>query len=358
MLTIIYAYRNRDLARVKRSLDSLDQQFKKNFEVLFIDYGSDSDLANEVKNLISEYGFVNYEYIFTRYQPWNKCKALNYAIKKIESEYCFNADVDIIFHPEFTSLLEEMFDSNRVLYFQIGFLSEQESLKQLKFNDYNVNFLTDRNATGMSLFPVKMIKNIQGFDEFFHFWGSEDTDIHNRLINKGCKIEYYNSKLLLLHQWHKNYRNRETKQLNLELQMSKTVEINYQHLKYNLENNVIRVNSESWGEVNCEAEFNELENFQNERILTNKLEIVDHFLFVELPQAERTILSIQFVEDPLQQSLKYKIKQFLGKKVQKYYTLKEINDKLLLHTISFYHTYPYSYKVSKDLKSVAFKIKK
>lgn len=39
---------------------------------------------------------------------------------------------------------------------------------------------------------------------------------------------------MMLHQWHKNYRGRETKELNLELQLSKIVEINNRHLQYNL----------------------------------------------------------------------------------------------------------------------------
>lgn len=75
--------------------------------------------------------------------------------KKTESEYCFNADIDIIFHPEFSNILEEKLNPEKVLYFQVGFLSNEESLKQLKFEDYKVNFLASEEATGMSLFPTK-----------------------------------------------------------------------------------------------------------------------------------------------------------------------------------------------------------
>ena len=48
----------------------------------------------------------------------------------------------------------------------------------------------------------------------------------------------------------------------------------------------------------------------------------------------------------------------LGKKVPKFYSLKEINDALLIHLVSFFHQYPYTYKVSDDLKNIEFKIKK
>ncbi|CAM3670502.1 glycosyltransferase family 2 protein [Flavobacterium chungbukense] len=358
MITILYTYRNRNLERIKRSLDSLKKQSNQNFEVLFIDYGSDQDLAIKVKDLIANYNFAKYEYLFTKYQPWNKSKALNYAVKKITADYCFNADVDMIFHPEFTSVLEKNKDLDKLVYFQVGFLSEEESSKDLNFDDYKIKFLTNEEATGMTLFPVQKLRDIQGFDEFFHFWGSEDTDIHNRLKKQGCQIEFYNSKLLMLHQWHKNYRQRETQKLNLELQLSRIVEINSIHLKYNVENQKVIVNSPKWGEISSEFDFKQLETFENELILTNETDVIDHFLFVKLPKFQDGILSVRFIQDEFQSTLKYKIKKAAGKKVPNYFSLKEINDKVLLHIISFYHTYPYSYKISKDLKSITFRIKK
>ena len=83
-----------------------------------------------------------------------------------------------------------------------------------------------------------------------------------------------------------------------------------------------------------------------------------HFLFVELPKFRGGILKVRFVEDPFAKTFKYHIKRLLGKKVPQYCTLKEINDQVLLHIISFYHQYPYMYQVSPDLKSITFAIKK
>ncbi|WJS95129.1 galactosyltransferase-related protein [Flavobacterium johnsoniae] len=358
MITILYTYRNRNLERIKRSLDSLKKQSNQNFEVLFIDYGSEQDLALKVKELIANYNFAKYQYLFTQYQPWNKSKALNYAVKTINTDFCFNADVDMIFHPEFTAVLEKNKDINKLIYFQVGFLSEEESTKDLNFDDYKIKFLTNEEATGMTLFPVQKLRDIKGFDEFFHFWGSEDTDIHNRLKKLGCEIEFYKSKLLMLHQWHKNYRQRETQKLNLELQLSRVVELNSIHLKYNAENEKVIVNSQKWGELISESDFIELETFKDEVILKNESDVIDHFLFVQLPNFQNGILSVRFIQDDFQSTLKYKIKKATGKKVPNYYSLKEINDKVLLHIISFYHTHPYFYKISKDLKSITFRIKK
>ena len=67
MLSILYAYRNRDAERVKYSLDSLVKQTNTNFKVIFLDYGSNLDTANEIKGLISNYNFVTYIYSFSEF---------------------------------------------------------------------------------------------------------------------------------------------------------------------------------------------------------------------------------------------------------------------------------------------------
>lgn len=358
-ITILYAYRNREISRVKRSLDSLAWQVKQNFNVIFIDYGSKKEIASEIKELIKHFSFCNYHYVFSELQPWNKSKAFNYVLKNLDSEYCFTADIDMIFHPEFTSVLEKKCNADQATYFQVGYMSNEQNNKEaVDYHNYKISFLSSKEATGMTLFPVQRLKVVEGFDEFFHFWGAEDTEIHNRIKKNGCELVFYDQEVLMLHQWHKNYRSRETLHLNTELQLSGVVEINHRHLIYNSENKIKNVNSENWGEIISESEFNELEDFDNDLVLSNKTEVIEHFLFVELPRFQDGILSVRFVEDHFQGSLKYKVKKKIGKKVPKYYSLKEINDKLLLHIISFYHQFPYTYKVSNDLKSISFRIKK
>lgn len=356
-ITILYTYRNRELSRIKRSLDSLKLQLLQNFEVMFIDYGSKSELASEVKSLIGHYDFATYEYLYTELQPWNKSKALNYAIRNLNSEYFFTADIDMIFHPEFTSILQKKCCPDKVTYFQVGYLSEEESKKELLFEHYNIKFCSNEEATGMTLFPVDVIKNINGYDEFFHFWGSEDTDIHNRLKKKGFEVEYYNDKIVLLHQWHKNYRNRETKELNTELQLTGIIEINSVHLLKKAERKERNDTSNEWGRVLSKEEFYDLESTKA-KVLFNEKTLIDYFLYQELPFLIQEIIAVNIKESPFQNSFKYKIKRFLGKKVPKFYSLKEINDALLIHLVSFYHQYPYIYKVSDDLKNIEFKIKK
>jgi len=357
-ISIIYTFRNRDSIRVKNSLDSLAQQAKINFNVLFVDYGSDEKTSLEIKALLNNYNFASYIYLHTSEQPWNKCKALNFAIRQVKSKYCFIADADMIFHSKFTVELEKLAGPNKLVYFQVGFLSKEESLKNIPFDEYKIKFLTNKEATGMTLFPVEKLNSINGFDEFFHFWGAEDTDIHNRLKNIGCEIEYYDKALLLLHQWHQNFRSREIKELSKEVQLTGIVEINHKHLIYNLENKVTSVNEKKCGAPINEQEFNELQNIKP-RILSDDKAIIDHFLYYELPNSKDKIIAVQINKNEVDRSeIKDKFKRIVGKKVIERYTLKEINDLLLIHIISFYHFLPYSYKISEDLKNITFKIKK
>ncbi len=358
MLTIIYPYRNRDAERVKRSLNSLKKQSNTNFKVLFVDYGSNFHIAKEIKELIANYNFADYIYNFSERQPWSRAKAINIGLKNVKTDFVFTADVDMIFSPDFVSKLHQLKNPFKAYYFKVGFLNKNESKSDKRFEDYQIDFTSGVGAQGLSLFYLKSLEEIQGYDEFLHFWGAEDIDTHERLIRTGIESIFYDNQILLLHQWHKSYRKSETDALSIDLQLKGVVKLNHQHLLINQKNKVAKVNNESWGNLVQESDFNELEKCNNQIILNNKVEVINHFLFIELPKFKDEVLSFQFIEDAFQNSTKYKVKKLLGKNVPQYYSLKEINDMLLLHIISFYHICPYSYKISQDLKSITFKIKK
>ncbi len=356
MITIIYPYRNRETSRIKRSLDSLGRQTNNGFNVIFVDYGSSLVISEIVRELVSTYKFATYIYSFSVFQPWSRSKALNIGLRNIKSDYVFTADVDMIFSPDFVAKLYDLSDPLNAYYFKVGFLTAKESVASKEYLAYKPSFFSDVGAQGLSLFPVKQLNKIVGFDEFFHFWGAEDADVHNRLKLMGCDIKFYDKEVLMLHQWHKNYRNSESRKLVDELQLTGIVEMNHAHLLFNLKNNIKETNSKEWGKVISEKEFNELESFDEEVTISNRVEMVDHFLFVELAQFKGGVIAVRFVKDTFQSSLRFKVKKMIGKRIPKYYSLKEINDKLLLHIVSFYHQAPYTLKISDDLKSISFKI--
>jgi GT2 family glycosyltransferase len=353
MLNIIYSYRNRDVQRIEKSLNSLRNQSEKKFCVHFVDYGSHSEQAKKVQALVENFSFVKYVYYPTNLQPWNKSKALNSVIKNLDDGFCFVADIDMIFHPNFIAYAAAMQKANTAVYFKVGFLSEAETKQDKRFNDYVINFESTSEATGLTLFPVKAIKKINGFDEFYHFWGAEDTDIHVRLKNDGCKIIFYDEKILLLHQWHVSYRKSEVKELSEELQLSGIVKLNHQHLKYASKSLTTKVNSENWGTPLSNKSYELLLSFNDEPIIvTNKKEEIDHLLFCELLEVNSKIKRFIIKPDNFEHTLKYKVKKVLKKKVPRYYSLKEVNNMLLMHIIVFYRDYNYTYKVLKSKNSI------
>jgi N-terminal domain of galactosyltransferase len=362
-ITIVFPFRNRDTLRVKKALNSLAYQSEKKFRVLFIDYGSKTEIAQEVSTIIKKYDFVEYHYLFTQYQPWNKSKALNYALRQTHTPYFFVADIDMIFRHDFVQKAIQLSkeDTSNNVYFKVGFLSASETKLEKQFQDYQINFESNSEATGLTLFSTSELKSCGGFDEFYHFWGAEDTDIHVRLQNAGYSVVFYDNEILLLHQWHSSYRSLERKDLTQDLQLSGVVQLNHQHLINAIHSKKTMINCLDQGKITTLEDIQKLKEDNEDNkimVLTNKKEQIDHFLFVELPSFKNVILNVTLVEDPFQNSLKYRLKKLMAKKVPKYYTLKEINDLFLLHIISFYRNNNYIYKVSDDLKSIEFKIQK
>ncbi len=357
MFTLIYPYRNRDLERLKNSLDSLKNQTDSEFEVFFVDYGSEEKKAKMVEILCGEFDFVIYNFYSTQFQPWNKSKTLNSAIKNLKTDFCFVADVDMIFHPQFVEKAIKLQADNRTVYFQVGFLQPDKILENKKFGDYLNYRKSTHEATGLSMFPLKVLKELRGFDEFYHFWGAEDTDMHVRIKNAGYEVEFYDEEVLMLHQWHPSYRSSESSDLSKELQISGIVQLNHQHLKHAIQHKTTKVNSENWGDCFPEVVLDELEKSPVNFIIDNEQRKINHFLYVIMPGGKNQILKIIIQKDPFQNSPKFRIKKLMRKKVPEYYTLKQINDKVLLHIISFYRDKPYTFKISDDLKEIEIAIK-
>lgn len=354
MITVIYPFRNRDLQRVRNSLDSLVAQSDFGFKVIFVNYGSTEIVSVGLENLLADYSFVEYVKHPTQHQLWSKSIALNSVIKKLKGGYCFVADVDLIFSPDFMSVAKQIEQAQQLVYFQVGFLDKTESKKNVAFSDYRMHFKSESGATGLSLLSVDALQKVGGFDEFFHFWGAEDTDLHNRLTMAGYDIKFYDKEVLLLHQWHPSYRSEEQNKLTVLPRLSGVVRLNHEHLKHNLAHHIIHPNSENWGNLPTASEVEKIEKSTDIQVLTNRKEVIDHFLFVHWPQFSGGVLAVRFEEDVFQHAFKYKLKKILGKSVPEYYSLKEINDQLLLHLISFHRNKPYAYQVDLQKKCISF----
>lgn len=357
-ITLIYPFRNRDTDRIKKSLDSLERQSNNNFKIVFIDYGSDENVSVAVKKLLSKYNHVNYIHTHTNKQPWNKSRAINIALKIIDTAYCFVADVDMFYRENFIEKLYDLKSLEKVVYFQVGYLSSEETKKDISFDAYETTKISTNEATGLTLFPVQKLKECNGFDEFYHFWGSEDTDAHVRMVNSGVILEYFDKELLLLHQYHPSFHSRLSKELTSDLVPGNIVRINYCNQLFNKNNNITKVNSGAWGAVILEEDILKLENtidFQFD--CTNKMYEVDYYLYEKLNSLKGKTIKLTFKEVTKKQDYKNKIKRILKKENLLYYNLNQINTFVTKELVFKYRDHLYSYSINKELDILSLIIK-
>ena len=233
---------------------------------------------------------------------------------------------------------------------------KKKQKKSIAFKDYVPKFLSTHEATGLTLFPVNKLKEINGFDEFFHFWGAEDTDMHHRLRNHGLEVEYCEDVLLMLHQWHQSYLSKTNKDFAKELVLAGIEHLNHEHKDKNKELKVTKVNPNGWGNMVSQSSFEELNRSEINLHLTNNVQDVDYLINSLLPTTNNKIISLE-VSDSNINKLKNTIKKVIGKKVPRYYSIKKVNDLLLMQLIAHYRNKNYIYKVSKDAQKITLKIK-
>lgn len=207
LFSILICFRNRESERVKRCLDSLNNQTIKIFEVIFVDYGSTKELANEIQILLKNYPFVSYIYNDTRGLPWNQPHALNTGLLKAKGEFIVRLDVDLILPPNFFEVIQQKINKNSYFHSRTYFLTPeftdyqnlfQKNKKQNKFkvsNDYYLGLLMIINR--------EFFLSINGFDEYYSFWGHDDLDMSKRIQNEGKTLTWLDiNDLPVFHQYH------------------------------------------------------------------------------------------------------------------------------------------------------------
>ena len=351
--TILFTYRDKEISRVKNCLDSLYTQSDPNFNIIFVDYGSQQSYSLELQNLLSNFQSVLYHYTYTFSQSWSRAKAINIGLQLVKSEYVFVADIDMIFRNDFVEKLKSLQHPNKSTFFKVGFIPKTFTDYNQAFEKIPISFSSNVGAQGLSLFNVDALKKINGFDEFYHFWGAEDEDVHHRLKVNNNSVEFYDKEILMLHQWHPTYRNSETKFLTQELQLSGVVKLNAEHLQNTISNKFYVANQNGWGYTINKEQKESLKNPEKKVILRYSKHEVDHFIAFTLKQPNSTPTEYIFEEKNEKMSLKQYLKKMIKKPDSSKYSLKEINDLLLLHIISSPNIKNYNFTVSQDLKSIS-----
>ncbi|WP_299684310.1 glycosyltransferase family A protein [uncultured Dokdonia sp.] len=344
-LTIVIPNRNRSMSTVKRTLNTIAQQLNGQVKVVVVDYGSESMYQDDLQSFIDSLEKVSLINCPTQGQLWQKTRAINIALKLCDTPYFMVADMDMLFHPNFVTKIQHYMRPDEVHYFKVGILTEEESKLEKEFETYQVKFYTNEEATGMTLFPTAILKGVNGFDEFYHGWGSEDTDVHVRLRNQGIPVHFNQDEALLLHQWHpKFYRSKEsTAPYHHYLER-----VNYEYIKLSRKHKKIQSNiGNEWGVLPDALKYKALDTPDTTVQCTSTLNAITALCFQLSEGVWNGVVQFVVQLHPEATSLKTTIKKIAKKKTPQFITLEEANSMLLETIIKNHRNIPYNYSFNR-----------
>ena len=181
----------------------LDSEFPIDFVGLTIsDDGSPLEISEELEILCKSLG-VNYIYTYSEYSPVCMSRARNNAVVKVDSDFIFFQDADLLPYKGFyNEVLAEIYaqniekDSANFLMFGVVYLSKDatqeffntpENFRKNLFLNY---FLEDDSnkiekfstGTSVTVFHRHYYLSRGGYDEDFVEWGYEDLEFNLRCI--------------------------------------------------------------------------------------------------------------------------------------------------------------------------------
>ena len=203
-LSIVFGFKNRDGLRVRRCLDSLVAQEVDQFEVIFVDYGSEPKCREEIEPIVKSYSFARYVYCDMRGRPWNRAHALNIGIRMAQAELVMTSDIDLIFNEFPLKKIIDNYDGKTALHAGCYYLPQNfDQWGKLSVNKSRYGKPVQHSLGLLLLLPKSAYMRLGGFDEFYKFWGREDADIEQRLNKIGFETRFLNiDEFPLYHQWH------------------------------------------------------------------------------------------------------------------------------------------------------------
>ena len=203
-LSIIVGYRDRDASRVERFIRSLDNQTYRDFELIFVDYGSKNVFSLQVERLCSEYPFCRYVYNHTEGMFWNRSHALNSGIRRAQGEYIVCTDIDMIFAENVLAITLDRISDHEQWFCPVHLAPESfTEYETIVANPPSCKVTKKSGKGGFHLAPKRGFEAIRGFDEFYRIWGVEDRDCAMRLENSGLHTNWFDpAEVKIYHQWH------------------------------------------------------------------------------------------------------------------------------------------------------------
>ena len=224
-ITVVLCIKNREKLRTKKCIDSLLNQ-STSCKIIVVDYGSnDKSWYPEI--------FKNVELIevTSDTEPFNKSRALNIGIKKVDTMFTISSDIDIVFDHNFIEeALKALMSNNKAIV-----LCRKIDLSESGLPEN----LHELNASGSCIgINTQWFKKVRGYDEYYIKWGKEDNDLTDRAVQDNYEIIWIENKTNIYHQFHEWKKD--------ENRISWTRNNEY----YNIPNKSIIRNPEEWGMLN------------------------------------------------------------------------------------------------------------
>ncbi|MGF1533389.1 MAG: glycosyltransferase family 2 protein [Bernardetiaceae bacterium] len=209
-VSFIVPYRDRAPKAVFRCLSSLLAQHTEiNYQICFIDYGSQEENRQSVADWITQNDpqkRISYAYADTRGWLWCKSHANNLALDMTTGDYVIAVDVDLIYPPFFLEKVKD-FVASRCHFFYYCYMAPQDFKGYERINwQEPLSFRLSNPSpidTGLMGAPKTAFTSAGGFDEYYRIWGVEDGDMN-------LAIQHLDYKQVVLplnegyavHQWH------------------------------------------------------------------------------------------------------------------------------------------------------------
>ena len=239
---IVSSYnQNKTISEILSRLDNSDKNID---EVIIADDGSDPSLELDsielTKNRILDLSHLTHED-----KGFRKCKILNEAIKKANSEYIVFLDGDCLPHSKFVEDHCVLVERNFFVQGRRCFIQEGQVQRLLDKKTTILRLILSGKVSGLLKSfrlprpKIKINKNmygllgcnlgawredllsVNGFDEDYEGWGREDSDLGARLYNLGLKRKLVYGRALVYHLNHPE-NNRDNLQEN-DRKLSETI---------------------------------------------------------------------------------------------------------------------------------------
>lgn len=206
-ISIVVGFKNREIERVKQFITTLKSQTNTNFELIFVDYGSDLELANKVEFYLQEIDFCTYVYHDSRGRSWSRSHALNIGGQLAKGNFLYFTDIDLLFHPNYIQHLNTIKQLDQHIYTRVYYLPEEFTSFDNLYTDnvyyYKQCEISHTSGKGILLCSKEVFCEIGGYDEYYCDWGIEDNDIYIRLVNSGYQENWTDNTIFpVYHAWH------------------------------------------------------------------------------------------------------------------------------------------------------------